>query len=393
MAVVTVPMAPRKHRTRSLWRFLLPLLIVAVYLGGGCTQLRDSLGRWVDRTFGQATPREAYHWSRPFAEDVMARWDTAYARALRDTLYVTLPHREDFGGDTSLLSSAFALRFHLPAGRELVVQAADTLAPLPFGELYRVPPDRTEPHRIGSWDTLAGVFAYETERPAGEELMLLVQRRPFDTSRFSTTLYTRPVIGFPVAGHDDGSIRSFWGAQRDGGRRSHEGNDIFAARGTPLLAVTDGRVSRVRNGGLGGKTVWLRDGNRRLSYYYAHLDSQLVRPGQYVNRGDTVGLVGNTGNARTTPPHLHFGIYANGARDPFPYLRGVDEPAEAPRSLPGQRTTVPTRGAHYLRTSPSRDGAVIRQLEGGEAIRDLATTGVFHRIRTLRGETGYVNFD
>ena len=85
----------------------------------------------------------------------------------------------------------------------------------------------------------------------------------------------------------------------------------------------------------GEKTVWLRDGERGLSYYYAHLDSQLVRAGEYVERGDTVGLVGNTGNARTTPPHLHFGIYANGARDPYPYLQGEDAPPTPPAVAPG----------------------------------------------------------
>jgi murein DD-endopeptidase MepM/ murein hydrolase activator NlpD len=59
-----------------------------------------------------------------------------------------------------------------------------------------------------------------------------------------------------------------------------------------------------------------------VSTYYAHLDRQAVTPGQRVNAGDLVGWVGNTGNARTTPPHLHFGVYlaAAGAVDPLPFI-------------------------------------------------------------------------
>lgn len=72
---------------------------------------------------------------------------------------------------------------------------------------------------------------------------------------------------------------------------------------------------------LGGNVVWLRDPARGLTHYYAHLDTVLVASGQRVRRGDTLGTVGNTGNARATPPHLHFGLYDGGALDPEPFLR------------------------------------------------------------------------
>ncbi len=72
---------------------------------------------------------------------------------------------------------------------------------------------------------------------------------------------------------------------------------------------------------MGGKQVWLRDGIFGQSLYYAHLDSILVSGGKRVKTGDTLGLVGNTGNAKTTSPHLHFGIYTtNGAIDPLPFV-------------------------------------------------------------------------
>src|SRR5690606_6321435 len=127
--------------------------------------------------------------------------------------------------------------------------------------------------------------------------------------RVTVTLAAEPALAFPVEGRGTGAVGSFFGADRDGGARSHHGVDIFAPRGTPVLAAAEGTVSRVRETPRGGKVVWLRDEARGQNLYYAHLDSQLVAGGERVRVGDTLGLVGNTGNARTTPPHLHFGIY------------------------------------------------------------------------------------
>ncbi|MGB3608012.1 M23 family metallopeptidase [Psychroserpens sp.] len=139
---------------------------------------------------------------------------------------------------------------------------------------------------------------------------------------FSLIFSTEPSFNFPVSGKDNAAIQSFWGAARGGGTRSHKGIDIFAKRGTPAVASTDGFISNTGNRGLGGKQVWLRDGIFGQSLYYAHLDSIAVSAGSRVKRGDTLGYVGNTGNARTTSPHLHFGIYTrSGAVDPLPFVK------------------------------------------------------------------------
>src|SRR5690606_29891858 len=126
---------------------------------------------------------------------------------------------------------------------------------------------------------------------------------------FRIKMRTQPVYQFPVAGAKNTSIQSFWGANRDGGRRSHEGIDIFAPRENPVIAVTDGYVTSTGERGQGRKQVWLRDQKRNPSLYYANLDSIANEGRRSVKTGDTLGFVGNTGNARTTPPHLHFGIY------------------------------------------------------------------------------------
>lgn len=126
----------------------------------------------------------------------------------------------------------------------------------------------------------------------------------------------------PVAGVRAVAIADTWGAPRGRDRR-HQGVDIFAPRGTPVLSATRGVVVAVRDQGLGGRQVWVV-GPGRERHYYAHLDAWAPRltRGDLVRVGTRLGTVGTTGNARGTPPHLHYGIYgADGALDPLPRLR------------------------------------------------------------------------
>jgi murein DD-endopeptidase MepM/ murein hydrolase activator NlpD len=125
---------------------------------------------------------------------------------------------------------------------------------------------------------------------------------------------------FPVASKK-AVVGSYWGASREGGRR-HKGIDIFARKGTPVVAVSDGVVTYVGNGGKGGKCVWVKSADHPWTAYYAHLDKQKVHAGQAVKKGQVLGTVGNTGNAHSTPSHLHFGIYNDGsAVNPLPYIK------------------------------------------------------------------------
>jgi murein DD-endopeptidase MepM/ murein hydrolase activator NlpD len=133
-------------------------------------------------------------------------------------------------------------------------------------------------------------------------------------------------LALPVHGVKRAALHSSFGEPRSG-HRKHQGIDIFARRGTPVVAAAEGVVVRIgTTDRLGGNTVWVA-GKPSTLYYYAHLDGFRpgLRVGEHVGAGDVLGRVGNTGNARTTPPHLHFGVYpavrAFWPVDPTPLLK------------------------------------------------------------------------
>ena len=135
---------------------------------------------------------------------------------------------------------------------------------------------------------------------------------------------------FPVAG-ESSYIDTYGGFRGDVPGNWHHGDDVFAALGTPVLAVADGTLNRVGWQHLGGWRLWVRD-SMRNEFYYAHLSgySPLALRSRHVKAGDVIGFIGNTGDAFTTPPHLHFEIHPhqllrldyNGAVNPTRYLDG-----------------------------------------------------------------------
>ena len=135
----------------------------------------------------------------------------------------------------------------------------------------------------------------------------------------------------PVAGVTGDDLRDSFGDPRSGGR-SHRGIDIFAPRWTEVVAVTEGTLVDVVEGGLAGRSLWLvgRDGR---SYFYGHLQdwARGISDGLEVEPGEVVGYVGNTGNAAGLPTHLHFEIHdGDRAINPYPVLAGA-QPVEGTR--------------------------------------------------------------
>ncbi len=115
------------------------------------------------------------------------------------------------------------------------------------------------------------------------------------------------------------SLSNDWGDPRSGGR-THKGNDLFAPYGTPVVAIDNGTIIKTSpvEAGLGGITLTLQTALGD-TFYYAHLSRLDVVPGQVVARGQVVGAVGNTGNARTTPPHVHFEMHPGAGDAVNPY--------------------------------------------------------------------------
>lgn len=153
----------------------------------------------------------------------------------------------------------------------------------------------------------------------------LARRRAMLAAKYSTQASAQVgadfvfPVAFPYSWSGDD-----WQAPRVG--HLHQGTDIFADIGTPLYATVAGVIDRTRpvESGLGGITIWL-NGHDGVSYYYAHLVriKPGIVPGARVRAGDVIGWVGNTGNARSTPPHVHFEIHPGGgdAVNPMPILR------------------------------------------------------------------------
>jgi peptidoglycan LD-endopeptidase LytH len=138
-------------------------------------------------------------------------------------------------------------------------------------------------------------------------------------------LWTAPAptsLPVPVQGVAPRSLADTWHAPRDGGSRRHLGIDIFAKRGTPVVSPVEGIVIGRGQDRLGGNTVRVLGPGRQV-HYFAHLDAfSGVKARDWVHPGAILGYVGTTGNARGTPPHLHYGIYGvTGAINPFPLLK------------------------------------------------------------------------
>ncbi|MES2337451.1 MAG: M23 family metallopeptidase [Pseudomonadota bacterium] len=140
-------------------------------------------------------------------------------------------------------------------------------------------------------------------------------------------------IVIPVRGVAPQRIVDTWGQSRAGGARAHQGTDIMAPGGAPVLAATAGTVEKLFDSGAGGHTLYIRSPDRRWSYYYAHLAAYApgIAEGARVAAGQHIAFVGDTGNAGPGNYHLHFGVSRMGLGDrwwqgepvnPYPLLVG-----------------------------------------------------------------------
>ena len=348
--------------------------------------------------FEAATPREAYEHALRSAglggTALVRDWTAAAEEALARAVPIAPPFSEA-GYIAPERPAAFAFRIPIRRGQRVSIAmrlTADTTA-LVFVDVHRAPGDTLEgPELMVSADSGASTLEFEPRRDG--EYLIRIQPELLRGGRYTLEIRNEPLLAFPVTGAGNRNIQSVFGDPRDGGARNHHGVDIFAPRGTPVLAASDGRVYRVRETARGGRVVWLRDEQRGYRFYYAHLDRQLVEDGTVVQAGDTLGLVGNTGNARTTPPHLHFGVYMRGEGpvDPMPFVRRIDtSPPEldVDTSVIGEWTRT-ARDDINVRVSPETGADLLAELPRHTALLVMAGAGDWYRVALPDGRVGFV---
>jgi peptidoglycan LD-endopeptidase LytH len=348
--------------------------------------------RTIKAVFRDVSPYERYVESLRKAGLLNAsmanEWVSAGDKAFNDSVFIDVPFSES-GFFQASSPQARSYRFHAQDGQVLTVEGAAKShrdAKLFLDLFVR---DEAGWDRIEFGDsTLSLTHEFTTD----EECILRLQPELIVNAWYSISISLTPVLINPVYGASNKAIGSFYGASRDDGKRAHEGVDIFAPKGTPVVAPTEGYISRVATGGLGGKVVWMKDLKRGHSYYFAHLDSQMVQPGMHVRQGHVLGLVGNTGNARHTPSHLHFGIYQAGSKNPLYYIRQM---GAAIASLPidtgfQQKSFKIGRPRTSLMVGPSKTLGVKSSLEKDTYVTVVGQTADWYRIALPDETQGFV---
>ena len=280
-----------------------------------------------------------------------------------------------------------------PAAEVSVAAPATTQAPT----AEPAAPQSEPAPAVGAGD----VPLYFTDFASGGALIDLPEARPVSPNARSThkfyelidglnltpQLVARLLAPFPVAGK--ARYSDDWHAHRSvPTAHLHEGTDIFAAKGTPVIASADGVVGRmVRNSAVGGTSLRLTTADGTF-YYYAHLDrfAPKLTEGKRVQKGDVLGFVGTTGNASSTAPHLHFEIHPAGgeAVSPVPYLdRWLGEALQAARSVAGApvsqsalRHAASAPGASASASPSEADGADVSDARPISANTALPAAGV-----------------
>lgn len=355
----------------------------------------------VPKPYQPTHAHDAYHHSLAaanLAETALGRdWIAASNKALNAPVPISTPFEEVFYVDPA---QAFAVgyRFEAIKGQRIEVnvdvQGLDTGRL--FIDLFRVRGGSPEEWlRVASADMEENRLEFEPRRD--NQYVLRLQSELLRGGQCKVTIRNVAALEFPVAGYDSRAIGSGFGAPRDGGRRRHHGVDIFAPRHTPVIAASRAYVVYVGDDPTGGRVIWLKDTKRSLHIYYAHLQKQDVKRYTWVEPGQVIGTVGNTGNARTTPPHLHFGTYemGYGPIDPVNYItqpEGHLSPLTADlaplgRWMRSQESSTPVNISYNLRSDR------ITTLYLHFPVKVLAASGGRYRVLLPDRRTGYVSAD
>lgn len=338
----------------------------------------------------EISPRESYirqlQKSRLNSSPFVKSWIDAGDPTLHDSTLITLPFHESGIFSEKETRTQFYY-FSVEEGQVLTLQSSITSqddAKLFIDIFYR---DTSGWQRIDLPDSsnIKHLFTLDCT------VRVRLQPELLSNVRYAIAMNLTPVLINPVSGADTNSIRSFYGDSREGGKRKHEGVDIFAPKGTLVVAPTDGTITIVKRNALGGKVVWMNDKKRGHSYYFAHLDSQIVQPGMEVRQGDPLGTVGNTGNARRTPSHLHFGIYQRNSKNPAPFITSPQLSEISPdTTFRSAFCKIKTKKATLLENA-SRQSPIRQVLTKDSQLKVLAIANdKYYRVLTPDFREGYI---
>ncbi len=303
------------------------------------------------------------------------------------TLKILYQSSEASGGEGS--ASAIGLSLTLtsatdgvPAGTTIVVGSVRASAdqasldallgtPSPTPTVTPTPTRSATPHPTHS------ATPYPTPTPSPTWPTTTYTPMPAPTTPSAEILARFPGAVFPVAGTY--TYTDTFGAYRaDMPNHQHEGDDIFASYGTPVVAVLDGTITGLSTTDIGGNNIHLTDASGDY-FYYAHLSrfATGLAQGDHVVAGQTIGYVGNTGDARTTSPHLHFEIHPDGgaAVDPTPYLDAWRAAGHAVATTGQGSLTTATPSATPATTDPAIAAAVQQAADAFAALQAGVTGG------------------
>lgn len=336
---------------------------------------------------------EQYKKDENISDELFDIWQGRKQKGLDESLQIELPYLE-IGAFKPRNFGIYSYETYMMPGE--ILEAAvltDTSSTLVFTEIYRKEPSADRFFKIHSGEADLKSLKFEIKEKGLYKL--IIQPEIEANTAFQIKVDKSPAYYFPVARGNNSDIGSYWGDIRDAGKREHKGIDIFAEKGTPVIAGADGKVRYSGEKGLGGKQVWLWDRKRKQSLYYAHLDS-IVPELNKVKAGDTLGFVGNTGNAKFTPSHLHFGIYrkAQGAIDPLGYVyitEEIDVEKISSTAEFSERLSVATNKAGLRNKPASNNSKLIKTGTLGEVLHVQGKSAEWFHVRDSLDRAMYIH--
>lgn len=361
----------------NMKKYLIFLTISGIFFTISCNNFGKDF-------FGKKSAKEAYQdVLKKKNPVVLTAWDYAGSFALEHP-HLLLDSYSEYGTTKAGIADANAFQINLKPGQRLIASyKIDSFFMPAFLEIWVN--DVAGKKLLASADSLLKIVNYFSK--SGGNYIVKFQPKMEVNINFELVIQIAAGLDFPIDSKSKSNIGSLWGDPRDGGVRKHEGIDIFAAKGSNILAEADGTIAYIDETEIGGKVVSLRPKSEDFTIYHAHLDEQKVKAGDIVSKGQIIGTVGNTGNAKTTAPHLHLGIYGrSGAVDPLYFVKKTAIVISPKPKKLLQSVKLGTTATLYA----GPDSKNPYNIKTGFIATSEAITNGFYRVKLKDGSKGFV---